>query len=185
MKKAFTLIELLVVIGIIAVLMALSFAAFGKSRYSANSQICITNLKQLATGIHAYLADYKDLPDAYVLEQPNQSVSLSGKLQNHLDAPRPVRNKKVKPWACPFDTAYYTYAGGSYYYNPTYYREHFAIPPVTIYENTPRLYFMQDGLARPNGKLHISRFDGSAAEVGQANYPFQEFAWLEQYRRIN
>ena len=58
MKRAFTLVELLVVIAIIAVLASLVFPALRGARQSANSAICINNLRQLGAGAQMYWSDY-------------------------------------------------------------------------------------------------------------------------------
>jgi prepilin-type N-terminal cleavage/methylation domain-containing protein len=56
-RAAFTLIELLVVIAIIALLIAILLPALGKARESARQAICLSNLKQQATGLGIYQAD--------------------------------------------------------------------------------------------------------------------------------
>lgn len=55
---AFTLIELLVVIAIIGILSALLLPGIGRVRESALSTKCANNLRQIAAGIHAYVADH-------------------------------------------------------------------------------------------------------------------------------
>ncbi len=61
MKNAFTLIELLVVIAIIAILAAILFPVFSKAKESAKKSTCISNLKQIGTGMGIYLGDYDDM----------------------------------------------------------------------------------------------------------------------------
>ncbi|MBS1708047.1 MAG: prepilin-type N-terminal cleavage/methylation domain-containing protein [Armatimonadetes bacterium] len=58
MKKAFTLIELLVVIAIIAILAALLFPVFARSKETAKKSACLSNLKQLGTAFALYLGDH-------------------------------------------------------------------------------------------------------------------------------
>src|SRR4051794_1908915 len=55
---AFTLIELLVVIAIIAILAAILFPVFAQAREKARATSCVSNFKQLATGVLMYTQDY-------------------------------------------------------------------------------------------------------------------------------
>jgi len=58
MRRGFTLIELLVVIAIIAILAAILFPVFAKAREKARQSSCLSNVKQLCTGIMMYSQDY-------------------------------------------------------------------------------------------------------------------------------
>lgn len=57
-KRGFTLIELLVGIAIIALLAAILFPAFAKTRESARRASCSSNLKQIALSIAQYNQEY-------------------------------------------------------------------------------------------------------------------------------
>ena len=57
---AFTLIELLVVIAIIAILAAILFPVFAQAREKARQTACLSNLKQIGTGIMMYVQDYDE-----------------------------------------------------------------------------------------------------------------------------
>lgn len=56
--RGFTLIELLVVIAIIAILAAMLFPVFARSREAARKTTCLNNLRQLGLASHMYAQDY-------------------------------------------------------------------------------------------------------------------------------
>jgi prepilin-type N-terminal cleavage/methylation domain-containing protein/prepilin-type processing-associated H-X9-DG protein len=58
--RAFTLIELLVVIAIIAILAAILFPVFAQAREKARGISCLSNTKQLSTGVIMYTQDYDE-----------------------------------------------------------------------------------------------------------------------------
>lgn len=60
-RRAFTLIELLVVIAIIAVLAAILFPVFARAKAAAKQTQCLSNLKQIGTGITLYMGDNDDV----------------------------------------------------------------------------------------------------------------------------
>jgi prepilin-type N-terminal cleavage/methylation domain-containing protein/prepilin-type processing-associated H-X9-DG protein len=57
-NRGFTLIELLVVIAIIAILAAILFPVFAQAREKARQTTCVSNLKQIGTGMMMYVQDY-------------------------------------------------------------------------------------------------------------------------------
>jgi prepilin-type N-terminal cleavage/methylation domain len=63
-NAAFTLIELLVVIAIIAILAAILFPVFAQAREKARAASCLSNTKQISTGMLMYVQDYDEtLPE--------------------------------------------------------------------------------------------------------------------------
>ena len=59
-RRAFTLIEILVVIAIIAILAAILFPVFSRSRENARRSSCQSNLKQIGLGFAQYVQDYDE-----------------------------------------------------------------------------------------------------------------------------
>jgi prepilin-type N-terminal cleavage/methylation domain-containing protein/prepilin-type processing-associated H-X9-DG protein len=59
-KLAFTLIELLVVIAIIAILTAILFPVFAQARAKARQAACLSNLRQIGSGLSMYVQDYDE-----------------------------------------------------------------------------------------------------------------------------
>src|SRR5258706_14659298 len=59
-RRGFTLIELLVVIAIIQILEAILFPVFAQARAKARGVSCLSNVRQLATGMTMYAQDYDE-----------------------------------------------------------------------------------------------------------------------------
>ncbi|WP_309714230.1 DUF1559 domain-containing protein [Armatimonas sp.] len=60
-RAGFTLIELLVVIAIIAILAAILFPVFAQARAKARQASCLSNMKQIGTGLMMYTQDYDEV----------------------------------------------------------------------------------------------------------------------------
>jgi len=64
-RSGFTLIELLVVIGIIAILAGMLLPALSGAREKGRSTACISNLKQIGTGMLMYVNDFENYPPGH------------------------------------------------------------------------------------------------------------------------
>lgn len=59
-RTGFTLIELLVVIAIVAILAAILFPVFAQARERARQAVCLSNARQLAAAVMAYVQDHEE-----------------------------------------------------------------------------------------------------------------------------
>jgi prepilin-type N-terminal cleavage/methylation domain-containing protein len=64
-----TLIELLVVIGVIAVIIGITYRALSQARERAHLATCISNLRQLVLAVHMYEQDWGIVP----IEKPTKT----------------------------------------------------------------------------------------------------------------
>jgi prepilin-type N-terminal cleavage/methylation domain-containing protein/prepilin-type processing-associated H-X9-DG protein len=100
-RRGFTLIELLVVIAIIAILAAILFPVFAQAREKARQTQCLSNMKQVGTGLQMYVQDYDETnPPANDGVVNFADLNLPGWRPNFLGSLIPyVRNFKI--FACP------------------------------------------------------------------------------------
>ncbi len=103
-RTGFTLIELLVVIAIIAILAAILFPVFAQARDKARQTSCLSNAKQIGTGVMMYTQDYDemyptiDYAKYLVLIQPY------------------TKNEQI--WECPSATGSYRIVASAALFNP-------------------------------------------------------------------
>ena len=67
-RYGFTLIELLVVIAIIAILAAILFPVFAQARDKARQTACLSNTRQLGTGLQLYTQDHDEVLPHHVTD---------------------------------------------------------------------------------------------------------------------
>ena len=68
-QKGFTLIELLIVVAIIGILAAIAIPQFASYRQKAYNSAANSDLKNMKTGMEAYMADNQEYPAALGLFQ--------------------------------------------------------------------------------------------------------------------
>jgi prepilin-type N-terminal cleavage/methylation domain-containing protein/prepilin-type processing-associated H-X9-DG protein len=101
-RTGFTLIELLVVIAIIAILAAILFPVFAQAREKARQSQCLSNMKQIGTGMMMYVQDYDG---NYPYYNGNFSSTLRGLDRSpfYFAAVLHPYIKNVAVWRCPSD----------------------------------------------------------------------------------
>ncbi|MDR3405515.1 MAG: type II secretion system protein [Chthoniobacter sp.] len=97
-QRAFTLIEMLVVMAIIGILSAFAYPVYQKSVAGGKAAACLSNLRQIAAGLNAYLNDNEMKMPTLQLGRDSitQDVPV---IDNTLD--KYLSNKGV--FACPAD----------------------------------------------------------------------------------
>jgi prepilin-type processing-associated H-X9-DG protein len=113
-RSALTILELLVVIGIIAVLAALLTPVYQRVTATGQATACISNLRQIGTGLSAYLADNDNAMPILKTAREKKSDQVPV-IDNTLDK----YVTQPKTFACPADKNYAQESGTSYVWNVT------------------------------------------------------------------
>jgi prepilin-type N-terminal cleavage/methylation domain-containing protein/prepilin-type processing-associated H-X9-DG protein len=108
-RHAFTLIELLVVIAIIAILAAILFPVFAQAREKARAASCLSNHRQLGTGLMLYVQDYDETYP--ITFYASKEASGSPCIFTSFQALQPYQ-KNSQIVLCPSDNAKLDFAAG-------------------------------------------------------------------------
>lgn len=110
----FTIVELLVVIVIIAILVAIAVPMVNSGIQSAKKANCLSNLKQIGTGLELYLGDNNQIMpelEAGRTSRQDDLPVLETVLEEYLDS--------EEVFHCPADTHHFESSGSSYLWNVT------------------------------------------------------------------
>src|SRR5258708_4229781 len=127
-RNAFTLIELLVVIAIIAILAAILFPVFAQARAKARQTSCLSNMKQIGTGLYMYVQDYDETLAGNDTNAEGYNLSLGFLTPFNANIQYTRRNwardvqpyiKNLQIYLCPQSVPRSSFQGGNPPYNET------------------------------------------------------------------
>lgn len=111
-SRAFTLIELLVVIAIIAILAAILFPVFAQARENARQTSCLSNMKQIGTGLLMYVQDFDETyPFSYLYLGSYDATNCQCSTNDpyyHWSYALNAYTKNDQIWKCPSSVFYQT-----------------------------------------------------------------------------
>ena len=113
-SRAFTLIELLVALGIVILLVAISFPLLTSAQQSARSAVCASNLRQVGILLNTYLVSSNGvLPTLQNRESTDQPLPA-------MDTVLASNRGEAEVMRCPADDKdFYATTGTSYFWNYT------------------------------------------------------------------
>lgn len=166
LRRGFTLIELLVVIAIIAVIAAMLFPVFSKTRAKARQTTCASNLRQLSIAVFAYAQDYDEsLPFLAYNDRDHLGEDWQTSTRSYV--------KSADIWQCP-DASEYSTSG-------TYCRS-FGLPymlePSGYSYNETAAASTTSGQIDPDGPTNGKSF--APAYLAQCGHPSQTLLFMDK-----
>ena len=156
-RWAVTLIEMLVALGVVALLLALTFPILAGARESSRIVACQANLREFHPPLLAYADDHRNqLPFAEVVfSAPYHWLAPLDALQPYIDIQIPSYDLAQRelhtgpPWLCPSDRdALGARHGLSYYYTPFQFMQISGAAITTrMYQDSPYMPVFIDDIA--------------------------------------
>ncbi len=136
-RRGFTLIELLVVIAIIAILAAILFPVFAQAREKARQTSCLSNIKQIGTGMMMYVQDFDETYPMNQYDDPTRPNTPA-------DPRFRLWTVVVAPYIKNADTTSYGQSGGGVFKCPSFpseqgrqYGVHYSLSPDGLFSWNP------------------------------------------------